>query len=125
MIGYITLGTNNIEKACAFYDELLATIGAKRFLEGDNFAAWSQSAESPGISVIKPYDGNPATVGNGVMVALVFESVEKVAMFHAKALALGGIDEGAPGLREAAGLYIAYFRDLDGNKLAAYTIPSK
>ena len=122
MIGYITLGTNDMQKAVAFYDELLATIGAGRFLEADHFVAWATSPEAPALSVIKPYDGNPATVGNGVMISLSLESPEKVDAFHAKALSLGGTDEGAPGERNAGGLYISYFRDLDGNKLAAFTM---
>jgi len=124
MIGYVTLGTNDIEKATAFYDQLLATIGAGRFMEGDHFVAWAQSPETPALSVIKPYDGNAATIGNGVMVSLLLESPEQVADFHAKALALGGSDEGAPGVRNEGGLYIAYFRDLDGNKISAFTMPT-
>lgn len=125
MIGYITLGTNDIDRAATFYDSLLATIGAGRFMEGDHFIAWAQSPDSPALSVIKPYDGKPATVGNGVMISLLMENPEKVAEFHAKALSLGGADEGAPGIREGGGLYIAYFRDLDGNKLCAFTMPKQ
>ncbi len=125
MIGYITLGTNDMDKAAAFYDSLLATIGAGRFMEGDHFIAWAKSADSPALSIIKPYDGNPATIGNGVMISLPMESPEQVAEFHAKALSLGGVDEGAPGIRDGGGLYIAYFRDLDGNKLSAFTIPKQ
>lgn len=124
MIGYITLGTNDIKKATVFYDELLGTIGAGRFMEEDTFVAWSQTPESPAISVIKPFDGNPATVGNGVMISLFMDSQEKVATFHAKAIALGAEDEGAPGPRGDNGFYAGYFRDLDGNKLAAFTMPT-
>ena len=124
MIGYITLGTNDLAKAAAFYDELLATIGAGRFLEDETFVAWTQSPEAPALSVIKPFDGNRATVGNGVMISLQLESPDQVDSFHAKALSLGGSDEGAPGERNAGGLYISYFRDLDGNKLAAFTMPT-
>ena len=124
MIGYITLGTNDIEKASAFYDELLAMIGAGRFMENDSIVVWATSPDTPALSVIKPYDGNPATVGNGMMISLLLDSPEKVDAFHAKALSLGGTDEGAPGERNAGGLYISYFRDLDGNKLAAFTMPT-
>jgi predicted lactoylglutathione lyase len=77
--------------------------------------------DRPGLSVTKPYDGKPATVGNGVMVALVVDSPERVNAVHAKALALGGTDEGAPGARSEA-FYAGYFRDLDGNKLNAFCL---
>jgi len=119
MIGYVTLGSNDIEKAAGFYDELLALIGAKRFMENEKFIAWTVSPTTPALSVTKPYDGNAATVGNGVMVALVVDSTAKVDALHAKALELGGTDEGAPGPR-GEGFYAAYFRDLDGNKLNAF-----
>ena len=120
MIGYVTLGSNDIEKAGAYYDELLQTIGAKRGMSDDTFIAWGTSATAPALSVIKPADGNAATVGNGVMVAITLDSNDKVDAFHAKALELGGTDEGAPGPRGTGGFYAAYFRDLDGNKLAAF-----
>ena len=70
MIGYVTLGTNDFERATGFYDALLAEIGAERFMETDTFIAWATSRDKPGLSVTKPFDGKPATVGNGVMVAL-------------------------------------------------------
>jgi predicted lactoylglutathione lyase len=119
MIGYTTLGTNDIARAGGFYDALLAELGAKRAMEMDSFIAWAVEPGAPMISVIKPYDGKPATVGNGVMVALAASSKEQVDAIHRKALALGGKDEGAPGPR-GAGFYAAYFRDLDGNKLNAF-----
>jgi len=119
MIGYVTLGSNDIPRAAAFYDALLAEIGAKRFMEMDGFVAWSCSRNTPGLSVIRPYNKEPATVGNGVMVALVVDSREKVDRLHAKAMALGAKDEGAPGQR-MEGFYAGYFRDLDGNKLNVF-----
>lgn len=119
MIGYVTLGANDVEKAAAFYDELLGLIGAKRFMETEKFVAWSTGPKSPALSVTTPFDGKAATVGNGVMVALAVDSTEKVDALHAKALELGGADEGAPGPR-GGGFYAAYFRDLDGNKLNAF-----
>ncbi|MDX1516854.1 MAG: VOC family protein [Woeseiaceae bacterium] len=119
MIGYVTLGTNQMDKAAAFYDALFATIGAKRVIEGETFIAWSTGMEAPAVSVIKPFDGQPATVGNGVMVAIAMNSTDKVDAFHAKALELGGSDEGAPGQRWE-NFYAGYFRDLDGNKLNAF-----
>ena len=124
MIGYVTLGTNDIEKAAGFYDELLKLIGAGRFMEEETFVAWASSPTTPGISVTRPYDGNPATVGNGVMVALLVKSPEQVDALHAKALELGGSDEGAPGAR-GGGFYAGYFRDLDGNKLNAFCMVSE
>lgn len=119
MIGYVTLGTNDIERAARFYDELLAQIGASRFMETETFIAWSTAPAAPALSVIKPFDGNAASVGNGVMVALVMDSQEKVDAFHKKALELGAQDEGAPGPR-GPGFYAGYFRDPDGNKLNAF-----
>jgi len=124
MIGYVTLGTNDLERATGFYDELLSLIGAGRFMEEDTFVAWAVSPGQPGLSVTKPYDGNEATVGNGVMVALMVETTDHVDALHAKALELGGTDEGAPGPRGDSGFYAAYFRDLDGNKLNAFCMSS-
>ena len=124
MIGYVTLGTNNLERAAAFYDELFSLIGAGRFMEMDGFIAWAVSPGTPAVSVTKPYDGKPATVGNGVMVALLMQSTDQVDALHAKALELGGADEGAPGPRGDSGFYAGYFRDLDGNKLNAFYMSS-
>ena len=121
MIGYVTLGTNDLARAVAFYDALMAEIGARRILETDQFVAWGVSMDQPGLSLTKPHDGQPATVGNGVMVALAMDSPDKVNAFHAKALALGGSDEGAPGPRSDA-FYAGYFRDPDGNKLNAFCL---
>ncbi len=120
MIGYVTLGTNDLERAVAFYDQLFAVIGASRFMEEDRFVAWAVSPDKPGISVTLPFDGKPATPGNGTMVALEVDSPETVDAVHAKALELGGADEGAPGPRGDSGFYAGYFRDLDGNKLNAF-----
>jgi len=120
MIGYVTLGTNDLERAAKFYDALLGEIGATRMMESDRFVAWAVSPKQPSLGVAKPFDGKPATVGNGVMVALVVDSAAKVNALHAKAMALGGTDEGAPGPRGEGGFYAGYFRDLDGNKLNAF-----
>lgn len=116
MIGYVTLGSNNIPRAAAFYDALLAEVGAKRFMESDTFIAWTVNPKSAGLSVTKPYDGKIATVGNGVMVGLVVETPAQVDTLYKKAMELGATDEGAPGPR-GEGFYAGYFRDLDGNKL--------
>ena len=119
MIGYVTLGTNDLPRAAAFYDALLGEIGAKRFMEGERFIAWAVSPTQPSLGVIKPYDGKAATVGNGTMVALLVDSKDKVDRLHAKALSLGGTDEGPAGPR-GDGFYAGYFRDLDGNKLNVF-----
>jgi predicted lactoylglutathione lyase len=119
MIGYVTLGTNDLARAAKFYDALLGEIGGKRFMEDDRFIAWSASQNSPGIGLTKPFDGKPATVGNGVMVALVVDSKDKVDRLYRKALELGGTDEGPAGPR-GDGFYAGYFRDPDGNKLNVF-----
>ena len=119
MIGYVTLGTNRFDEAAKFYDDLLAVLGAGRILESERFIAWGTGMTSPAVSIAIPYDGNPATVGNGVMIALAMDAPEKVDAVHAKALELGGTDEGAPGPRGDQ-FYAGYFRDLDGNKLNAF-----
>lgn len=119
MIGYVTMGTNDVPKAAAFYDELLALFGAKRFMESEKFIAWSAGPNVPAMSVTNAYDGNPATVGNGMMVALVVDSNEKVDTVYNKAIELGGTCEGKPGDR-GGGFYAGYFRDLDGNKLNVF-----
>lgn len=123
MIGYVTLGTNKFDEAAAFYDALLAELGAGRFMETETFIAWASSPGSPAVSIIRPADGKDACVGNGVMVALVVDSNEKVDSLYAKALELGGNDEGEPGFR-GDNFYAGYFRDLDGNKLNAFCMSS-
>ena len=119
MIGYTCVGTNNLDKAVAFYGELLSLLGAQPFFKTDRGVGWGVSQDKPMFSVLKPFNGEPATVGNGSMVALVVNDAEQVQTLHAKAIALGGKDEGAPGLR-GTNFYGAYFRDLDGNKIAAF-----
>jgi predicted lactoylglutathione lyase len=119
MIGYVTIGTNDIEKAAAFYDQLLAEVGASRFMDTETFIAWATSPGTPALSVTQPFDGKAATVGNGVMVALNADSQEKVDALYKKAMELGATDEGAPGPR-GDGFYAGYFRDPDGNKLNAF-----
>ncbi|TBR07307.1 MAG: VOC family protein [Lysobacter sp.] len=118
MIAYTTLGTNDLERAARFYDELLAVIGAKRVMEDPGtFIAYGNSKEGAGLGITVPFDRQAATVGNGTMVALEAKDSAQVDTLHARALALGGTDEGAPGER-FPGFYAGYFRDLDGNKLS-------
>lgn len=125
MIGYVTLGTNNKKKAEQFYDELLKEIGGGRFMETEQFTAYSSSPGKPGIGITTPFDGKPATVGNGTMVALQVDNAQKVNSFYNKAIALGAKDEGKPGPRGDSGFYAGYFRDLDGNKLNVFCFESK
>jgi catechol 2,3-dioxygenase-like lactoylglutathione lyase family enzyme len=120
MIGYVTLGSNDIPRAAAFYDELLKLLGAGRFMESENMVAWAVSLDKPALGVIKPFDGKTASHGNGVMVALVVDSNAKVDEVHQKAIALGATNEGAPGPRGTGGFYAGYFRDLDGHKINCY-----
>ncbi|MDP6417218.1 MAG: VOC family protein [Gammaproteobacteria bacterium] len=120
MIGYVTLGTNDMEKAAAFYDALLGELGATRFMEMETFIAWATDPNQPALSVTKPFDGNAATVGNGTMVALIVDSNDKVDAIYAKAIELGATDEGPAGPRGDGGFYAGYFRDLDGNKLNVF-----
>ncbi len=125
MIGYTTVGTNNFEKACAFYDSVLAELGAKRKMDFGEFILWGhEDPQSPGFSVSKPFNKEAATYGNGTMVALLATSKEQVAAVYNKAIAEGGTCEGGPGYRgdTSMGFYAAYFRDLDGNKLNAFCI---
>ena len=119
MMGYSIVGTNDLEKALAFYDELLATIGMTKRFDNPRGGRLYGNRTAGMFGVLKPYDGQPATAGNGTTIGFGLDSHGQVAAFHAKALALGGVCEGEPGLR-APGAYFAYFRDLDGNKLCAY-----
>jgi catechol 2,3-dioxygenase-like lactoylglutathione lyase family enzyme len=119
MIGYVTLGTNDLPRAAAFYDTLLGEIGAKRLWEFPRGISWGFAQDQPSLGVMQPFDGKPASVGNGVMVALSVDSRDKVERVHRKALELGGQDEGPVGSR-GEGFYCGYFRDLDGNKLNVF-----
>jgi catechol 2,3-dioxygenase-like lactoylglutathione lyase family enzyme len=117
MLAYATLGTLDLARAAAFYDILLAELGAKRFMEEpDYFIAWGNSRDGASLAITYPFDKHAASVGNGTMVALGATSREQVDRVYAKALELGGTDEGAPSQR-SSWFYGAYFRDLDGNKL--------
>ena len=125
MIGYVTLGTNDREKSSKFYDALCGELGVGRMMENEQFIAWGKPGGGAGIGLTKPYDGNAATAGNGNMASIVCDSRAKVDALHAKALELGGSCEGPPGVRGDEGpgaFYGAYFRDPDGNKLAAFRI---
>jgi len=121
MIGYVTLGTNDREKSAKFYDALCGELGVGRMMENEQFIAWGKPGAGAGIGVTRPFDGNAATVGNGVMVALEAKDQDQVQRLYDIALANGGTDEGAPGDR-GGGFYAGYFRDPDGNKLNAFVM---
>lgn len=120
MIGYVTLGTNDLPRAAKFYDAIAEQFGVGRMMDFDTFIAWGSMGGAPGVAATKPFDGEEATVGNGTMVALQVDSPEKVQAVYDVALANGGSDEGAPGPRGDDGFYAGYFRDPDGNKLNAF-----
>jgi len=125
MIGYTTVGTDDLEASAAFYDPLLALLGATRCMQATDFIAWGTDPQSPMFSIHLPADGARASVGNGVMIALHATDVELVQTMHNKALQLGAKDEGQPGARGESGFYAAYFRDLDGNKLNVHCMSSQ
>jgi len=121
MIGYVTLGTNDLKRAAAFYDAIAAEMGTKRMMEYETFIAWGDPGGAAGIGLTKPFDGNTATVGNGVMVALAATDQAQVDRIYKLAMSMGAKDEGPPGDR-GGGFYAAYFRDPDGNKLNAFVM---
>ena len=119
MIAYTMLGTNDLARSAAFYDELLGALGGKRAIEFDTAIFYAGAEGTPFFCITKPLDGAPATIGNGSMISLAAPAPEAVDRLHAIALALGGQDEGGPRARSNGPLsyYAAYFRDPDGNKL--------
>lgn len=119
MIGYVTLGTSDLARAARFYDAIAAELGTGRMMEFDSFIAWGTPGGGAGIGLTKPFDGQAATVGNGVMVALEARDRDQVHRLYDIALANGGTCEGPPGPRGDT-FYAGYFRDPDGNKLNAF-----
>ena len=121
MIGYVTLGTNDLPRAQSFYDALLAEMGVTRMMEfGDRGSAWAASMDKPMLCV-EPYDGRPATVGNGVMAGIGVDSrarsIESTRRHSNSAAPTKALPACAP---RGEGFYAAYFRDLDGNKLDVF-----
>lgn len=119
MIGYVTLGTNDLPRAAAFYDKIAAVLDTPRMMENENFIAWGKEGGAAGIGLTKPFDGNVATVGNGVMIALECKDRAQVDEIYNLAISMGAKCEGPAGERWP-GFYAGYFRDLDGNKLNAF-----
>jgi catechol 2,3-dioxygenase-like lactoylglutathione lyase family enzyme len=119
MLGYVTIGTRDLPRAVQFYEAIAKEMETPRLMEFETFIAWQKPNGPPGLAVTLPYDKNPATVGNGMMVALRAKDLDQVKRLYDLALSMGGTDEGPPGDR-GGGFYAAYFRDLDGNKLNAF-----
>ena len=119
LVGYVCIGTNDLEVAKGFYDNLFATLDVSGFSPGPRGYFYQIEGGTSSFGVIKPENGNEATVGNGAMVALPMDSKEQVDEFYAKAMELGATDEGPPGARMET-FYGAYIRDLDGNKICAF-----
>jgi predicted lactoylglutathione lyase len=120
MIGYVTVGVKDLEKAGAFYDALFAELGATRLMEMDRLILWGTGMDKPMFGACIPFNKEEQHPGNGTMMSLKVENPEQIAKIHAKALELGGTCEGAPGPRDVGTFNGGYFRDLDGNKLVAY-----
>lgn len=118
---YLTLGTNDLARATRFYDATLAPLGMiRRATEAEEIGYGLPEDRRTRLWITRPFDGKPATVGNGSMPALVAPNRAAVDAFHKAALSHGGSDEGAPGLRPyGTGFYACYVRDPDGNKLSA------
>ena len=120
MLGYVTIGTSDMAKATAFYDALLAEIGAKQLFGQDRIKFYGTGPGAPMLAVCIPYDQGAQASGNGVMVAIPAPGPEAIQKLYDKAMALGATDEGAPGERIPGMFYGAYVRDRDGNKLCFY-----
>lgn len=121
MIFHICFGTRDLEKAGAFYDAITAELGCGRVNQTEKAIFWAKPGSGIGFAVTLPYDGAPATFGNGTMATIGAENRDQVDRIHAAALASGGSDEGAPGVRPN-GMYCAYWRDPDGNKMNAVAL---
>ena len=122
MISHITVGSNDIARAKAFYERVMAPLGYTRVMDSDDYFAYGEAGGAPArFWVVTPFDGRPAKRGNGWHCAFLAPSRAAVDAFHAAALATGGSDEGAPGPRPhySETYYGAYVRDPDGNKLQA------
>ena len=122
MIGFVMVGTNDLDKAINFYDSILDVIDRKRVGKTGTYASYAQknTLEAVEFYVTTPIKNEKATTGNGTQISFYIDSKDKVDSFHSSALSLGAQDEGAPGERYE-GEYYSYLRDLDGNKICGYT----
>jgi len=124
MIGYVMVGTNDLDQSIKFYDELLEVLDLERTEKDDVCAGYSQKNNNGKIEfyVTKPFNKEKATVGNGSQISFQTTSRELVDKFHDVGIKLGGASEGSGGERpEGSGVYYSYIRDLDGNKICAFT----
>lgn len=121
----LNLGTNDLAQAESFYNALLPLAGGVQAYKTDRSVIYALAGGSARLAVNKPYDGEPATPGNGVMATLYADDKRQVDMLYRKALALGGSSEGEPGDRLDGVVYAAYFRDLDGNKFGVIHVPGQ
>jgi len=125
MIGYVTIGTDDFDKALPFYDGVFGAIGGERKSYEGSWAFYGTKGAGEGnVGVCKPFDGQPARGGNGIMIAFAAPSKGAVEAAHAAGLAAGGSDEGAPGFRPPDGtaFYGAYLRDPTGNKICVFNM---
>ena len=119
MLGYVTVGVSDMERACDFYDALLEELGGKQLFGQDRIKFYGTGPDSPMLAICIPYDQNDPAPGNGNMIAIPGGSREGVDKLYQKAMQLGASDEGEPGERLPV-FYGAYVRDLDGNKLCFF-----
>ena len=123
MIGYVMIGTNDLDQGARFYDVLLAPLGLVQVARVETYEAYAPKAAKDAIEfyITTPFDQGPATPGNGTMVALAVPTMQALEQFHSLGLQNGGSDEGAPGPREeGSDICYAYIRDADGNKICAF-----
>ena len=121
MIVNVCFGTTDLARGAKFFDAIAAELGLERYMDTGKAIGWRNPAVGIGLAITLPFNGEPATVGNGTMATIGAASRDQVDRIHALALANGGSDEGPPGIR-ANGFYAAYFRDPDGNKLNAFAM---
>lgn len=123
MISHTMLGTDDIARAERFYQALLPLIGGRQIYRSDHVLFWDFAQGTAKLAISRPFNGESASFGNGAMVALQTDSIDKVQQCYRQAIELGATCEGEPGDRNSGAFYGAYFRDLDGNKLAVFYRP--
>ena len=126
MISHVTLGSNDIERSKAFYGPLFEILGAGQIMAGERSVGYGRSLDEPLVMLTAPFDGQPASVGNGTMIGLRCKDEAQATAVYEKAMALGAKSEGEVGPRGDQGQFFGgYFRDPDGNKLAAFTMSTR
>lgn len=125
MLAQLNLGTNNLERAEAFFTDFLKLVDGEKLFKTEKAVIYSTGEGGARLSINKPHNGEAATVGNGTMATLFTSGKEQVDQLYTKAITLGGSCDGAPGDRMGGVIYAAYFRDLDGNKFGLIYIPQR